>query len=205
MADLGAGEVHVVLPLRRDEDQAQVAGLVAQDVVVQMAQAHDAQHPVQLVDRHHRGGRVVDRRRQGLDGDVDQDAQGEGRVLLHRALGAERDRGTQPLVVDGDGAAVQAKQRLVDREEVADLRHELDVAVGLAGQRHQARQVDGEHHPRRALVQHDPAGHGMPDRAARSGPDRASVPCRRSGSRGCRSRRRAAPGSPGAAGGRRSR
>ena len=55
-----------------------------------------------------------------LDGDVDQDAQGEGRILLHRALAAERDRAAQQPVVDGGGAAVQPEQRLVDREEVAD-------------------------------------------------------------------------------------
>jgi hypothetical protein len=92
-------------------------------------------------------------------------------VLLHRPLGAERDRGMQPPVVDGDGTAVQAKHRLVDREEVADLRRELDVAVGLAGQRHQARKIDGEHHPGSSLVHHDPAGHAVLDRRL----DRARV------------------------------
>ena len=99
MTDLGAAEVHVVFPVRREVDEAQLAGLVEHLLVVQVTQAHQPQQPVQLVDRHYRRRRVVDRRRQGLDRDVDQDAQGEGRILLHGALAAERDRGAQPPVV----------------------------------------------------------------------------------------------------------
>ena len=45
-----------------------------------------------MVEHLHRGRRVVDCRGQRLDGDVDEDPQREGRVLLDRALAAEGEQ-----------------------------------------------------------------------------------------------------------------
>ena len=131
MPDFGARQVHVVLPVRRAEDQPQLAGLVAELLAAQVPQPDHPQQAVQLVDGQHRRRRIVDGRRQRLDRDVDQDAEGEGRILLHRALGSEHDGLPQPTVVDGAGAAVQPVQRFVDRQKVAHLRDEFDDPVGL--------------------------------------------------------------------------
>jgi predicted RecB family nuclease len=53
-----------------------------------------------LVDRLHRRGRVIDRWRQRLDRYVDEKPYWIFRILLECALGAQRERGTQPRLFD---------------------------------------------------------------------------------------------------------
>ena len=89
--DLAAGELHEVIPVRRTVDDAQIAGGVVDHVVVQMTPADGAQQAVELVERQHGGGGIVDGARQRLDRDVDDDAEGEGGILLDGALGAHGD------------------------------------------------------------------------------------------------------------------
>ena len=98
-----------------------------------------------LVDGEHGCRRVVDGRRERLQRDVGDDPEREQRILLHRPLGAERDRRLQHAVVDRGGAAVEDEQRLVGRDEITDLGHEFDHPVGPLRLAHQRVQIDGEH------------------------------------------------------------
>ena len=107
---------------------------------------------MKLVDGEHGRRRIVDGRRQRLDRDIDQDAEGKGRILLDGAFGPERDGRPQLLVVDGAGAAIQPEQRFVHRHEVAHLGDEFDNPVGLPRLCDQSRQIHGEHDPRGARV-----------------------------------------------------
>jgi hypothetical protein len=75
---------------------------------LQRAPAHDLEQPMHLVDREHGGGGIVDRGRQGLERDVDEDAEREHRVLLERPLAAERDRRLQHAIVEGGGTPCSA-------------------------------------------------------------------------------------------------
>ena len=97
-----------------------------------------------LVDGEHGGRRVVDRRRQRLQRDVDDDAEGERRILFHRPFRAERD-GFPDRRVEPTAPAVDVEQRVALGHEVADLRHDLDDAVLTFGERGEALDVEGEH------------------------------------------------------------
>ena len=120
-----------VIPIRRAKNDAERPGGAEDGVGAEIAPARAAQQAVKLVDGEHGGGRVVDRRGERLDRDIDEDANAEQRVLLHRALGAEDDAVAQHLVIDRRGAAVEQEERLIGADEIADLRRELDHAVRL--------------------------------------------------------------------------
>src|SRR5262245_50761922 len=94
-----------------------------------MTPAHGTQHAVKLVDRQNRGGWIVDRRRERLEGDVNDNTKRKGRILLHGTLGAKRQCGTKYIVFDFACTVIKIEQRLINRDEVADLRDELDDAV----------------------------------------------------------------------------
>ena len=100
-----------------------------------------------LVEREDRRRRIVDRRRERLQRDVDQDPEREHRILLERPLRPERDRRPQRAVVDGAAAPPYSANSGSSRgDEVADLRHELDDAVGIArASATSVVEVDGEH------------------------------------------------------------
>ena len=117
-----------------------------------MPQTDQPKQTVKLVDGEHGRRRIVDGRRQRLDRDIDQDAEGKGRILLDSAFGPERDRRPQLTVVDGAGAAIQPKQRFVGRHEVAHLGDEFDDPVGVPRLRDKSRQIHGEHDPRGTRV-----------------------------------------------------
>ena len=91
-----------------------------------------------------------------LEGDIDQDSEGKGWILLHRALGSDRDFRPQLTLVDVAGAAIQAEQRFARRQEVADLRDELNDPAGSPCLRDQGLQVDSEHRARGSGVIDDP-------------------------------------------------
>ena len=76
----------------RPVDEPQPARRIAHAPVVQAAAADVAEEVMDLVDGQDRGGRVVDRRREPLGGDVHDDPEREGRVLLQGAFLAEGDR-----------------------------------------------------------------------------------------------------------------
>ena len=74
LAYLAESELHEIIPGRRPEYQpdAPVAGVYL--LLAQMPLAHCAQESVKLVDSQYGRGRIVDRLRQRLDRDVDDDA-----------------------------------------------------------------------------------------------------------------------------------
>ena len=110
-----------------------------------MPPSEHAEQPVHLVDREHRRRRIVDRRRKRLEPDIDQDPEREHGILFERPLGSEGHRRAQSFVGNRRRATVQDEQRLVGRDEVADLRHELDHTVVLPRQCNERRQIDRQH------------------------------------------------------------
>ena len=99
---------------------------------------------VELVDGEHGGGRVVDRGRQRLRGNVDDDPECERRVLLHGPFRPDRDGLLKIPIVDV-AASVQAKQRVSPRHEVTDLGNHFDQAVPPPSQRGKPRRIEGQH------------------------------------------------------------
>jgi hypothetical protein len=81
-----------------------------------------------------------------LPGDVavDQYAEGKRRVLLHRALGPDRDCTAQAVRGYVLRAPIEKEQRLA-RDEITDVRNELDHARGRLRFRDQRVLVDREH------------------------------------------------------------
>ena len=152
--DLAAGQLDEVFPVGRAEDHARPAVGVVDHVVVQLAPADRAQQAMQLVDRQHCRGRIVDRLAERLDGDVDDD---RGRRRSHPARWCARGPNAT--------AAAQALGRRAERrrrragtaarrcDEVADLVDELDDAVGPLGLAPQRLEIDREDNRRTSRVQ----------------------------------------------------
>ena len=148
-------DVDEVVPVRRPEHEPGLARGIVHDLVMQTSLSHEPQQPVDLVDRQDRGRRVVDRRRQRLQRDVHQDPEREHRVLLHRALGPECDALPQGLLVDRCRAAIEPEKWFVGRNEIADLRDELDDAVHPRRFRHQCVDLYCQHDQGPALLADD--------------------------------------------------
>src|SRR5579872_4416846 len=84
--NLTESKMNKIFPIWRSEYQPQLSGPVHDLVGAQITLADRAQHAVKLIDRQHGGGRVVDRRRQRPDGDVDHDPKRKGRILIDGAF-----------------------------------------------------------------------------------------------------------------------
>ena len=97
-----------------------------------------------MVEDLHRGRRVVDRRGQGPDGDVDHDAKRECWVLFDRAFDPERDHGPELLLRVGTRVTVPVEldqDRALGDEVAGDLGDDQQAVVG-AGEAHEASGVD---------------------------------------------------------------
>ena len=79
----GTGEVHEVLPVRRPENEPQFTGFVEDLLTAELPQTNQPKQTVKLIDGEHGCRRIVDGWRQGLDGDIDQDSECKGRILLN--------------------------------------------------------------------------------------------------------------------------
>ena len=90
-ADLGHGEAHVIVPVRRADDEPPLPCGIADAVVGELAMRDLRQEMLEMVDRDDGGRRVVDRGRERLRGDVDDDAEREGGILVDLPLGGERN------------------------------------------------------------------------------------------------------------------
>ena len=98
-SDFTERQMNEVLPIRGAEYQSQLAVIVEQFVGPEVSPAHHPEHAVELIHGKHGRGRIVDRRRQGPERDIDDDSKRKRRVLLHGSLGAERHgRSQHPLV-----------------------------------------------------------------------------------------------------------
>ena len=98
-----------------------------------------------LVDGQDRGGGVIERRRESLGGDVDDDPKDEGRVLPHGPVVADADRVSQDPSRQARAAGVDPEQGIPGRHEVADLGDQIDEAVGAPGKGLEAGEVEGQH------------------------------------------------------------
>ena len=148
-----------------------------------------------MVDHLHGGRRVVDRRRERLDRDVDHDPHGEGGILLDRPLDAEDDHPSKPVLVPlAVGlTAVDADHRRTGGNEVPGGVVEHERATTLLGEADEPRGVDrldragtaGAHDHRRLVGELQRPAHDLgrvgSARRADGGVERA--PARRGGDR----------------------
>jgi len=136
MTDLGASEVHKILPVRRPENEPQFARLIAELLAADEPQADPPKETMKLVNGKHGRCRIIDGRRQCFNRNIDQDAQGKGRILIDSTLGPKRNCCPQLTVLDGARAAIQPQQWFIRRHKVAHLGDELYYAVGVSRQVH---------------------------------------------------------------------
>ena len=129
-----------------------------------MASVQLDEQRLDAVDRLHRRRRVVHRRRQRADGDVDEHAQRERRILVHGPLAREHQHTPRERRV-GLPLRAEQPQRGVGPDVLADRGHDLDERAGLVRQPEQHAPIDRGQHRRRAVV---------PDLAA--GPPAAVAP-----------------------------
>ena len=123
-----------------------------QHIVVQMARSNEAKQAVKLIDGQNGGRRVIDRWRQSLDGDIYDHANRKRRVLLDSAFWSEGHLGAKLAVIDPGCAAVQAKQRVASRHEIANARDEFDEATRALCNINERLQIDGQHDSRSTEV-----------------------------------------------------
>ncbi len=120
-----------------------------------------------------RGRRVVDRRRECPDSDVDHDPDGECRILLDRPLHAECDHRPQPVFgLDSWIGSVDLEQHGSRRDEVPDRIAEHDQAAVLVCPLAEPAKVDGLD---RAAPHHPDDTRRVAATAVRSGNDRWCV------------------------------
>src|SRR4029078_7321137 len=100
-----------------------------------MSLAHLAKQSLELVDRQHCGSWIIDSLRKRLDGDIDDDAEGEGRVLFESAFRAKCDSPEQPSLVDG-ARPVYSKKWVPRPDEVTHARNKLSPPVRLGTPAH---------------------------------------------------------------------
>ena len=157
-ANLGRGEREVVLPAPDRDQQAGAASPLALPAGPrEIDRADHPQHIAEVIHHLHRRGRIVDRRRQRLVGDIDHDPDRERRILLDRALGAERDHPAEscaPLARIERCAAVGLDQRAPGRHEITDRVAKDDELFVRARPLHQPAHVDRLDRPRRRAVHH---------------------------------------------------
>ena len=129
-----------------------------------------------MVDHLHRGRRIVHRRGQRADRDVDHDPHRERGILLDRALDTERDHRTQLRIGSRVGrSAVDLDERRACRDEVADRMAKDDEALVRVRPAPEPVHVDRLD---RSASLHPDDEHGLALWAIRRGNDR-----RRAGSR----------------------
>src|SRR5947209_1581287 len=86
LANLVEGKRKVILPGRHRHDEAQHPICVPGKANIEIMPTEATQEILDLVEGLNCRGWIVDRGRERLDGDVDQEANGVFRVLLERAL-----------------------------------------------------------------------------------------------------------------------
>src|SRR5262245_9163801 len=156
-ADFGTGNLDELFPAWRSNNETCASRIVRDAFAGQLPFADYPQQAMNLIERQHGCGGIVDGWRQGLQGNVDHDAKAEERVLFQRPLGSERDGGSEAAVSYSDSAAIEDEQRLSGRHEISNLRHEFDDAVGRSGVALEAGVVDSEQNLGGAGMTNDPS------------------------------------------------
>ena len=109
-----------------------------------MARTNEAKQSVKLIDCQNGGRWVVDRRRQSLDGNIYDHANRKRQVLFDGAFWSEGHLGAKLAVINPGCAAVQAKQRVASRHEIANARDDFDEAARALSNTNERFQVDGQ-------------------------------------------------------------
>src|SRR5512136_2890375 len=121
--------MHEIFPVRRPENQARPSRMAPYCIVMKVPQADHAKKAMKLIYGENSRGRVIDCGGQGLEPNIHQDAKGKCRVLLHCALGAEGDGGSQSPILDCGGTAIQHEERFSHPYKVTYVGYELDNPV----------------------------------------------------------------------------
>src|SRR3954462_6247685 len=145
-----------IFPVWRPGDHPKRAACVSNLIVVKLPESDGPNQALQLVDGEDGGRRIVDGGRESLGGDIDHDTEGGGGSLVDDALGTEGDGAAKSALVDVR-SAVNSKQHLVDTEEIADHRRELDHGIGFPCHELQLLDVDREDDGGLADMRHDGA------------------------------------------------
>jgi hypothetical protein len=132
LANLGYGQGEVVLPGGHRRDHSRATARAVKGAAGQAPPGEQDQQVFDPIDDVHRRGRVIDGRREGLDGDVDQDAQRERWVLLDRAFGAEGDHAPHRALAEMPSPAVDLQDHGPGRDVIADgLRQDEQAVLAL--------------------------------------------------------------------------
>src|SRR4051794_1529177 len=124
---------------------------------MKMSFADHAKEALQLIDGEHRGGWIVDGLRQCLDGNIDENTEGKGRILLDGALRSESDSASDPALIDRARTAMKSKKGLAHADEVSHPGKELDNCLRLLRFANESVEVHGEHDAGLAPMRHDSA------------------------------------------------
>ena len=130
--DLVEREGEIILPGRRREHQSEGAVLIDGVAGVQFGRAQTAQEVLELVDRLDRGRRVVDRRRQRLDGDVDKKPDRIFWVLFEGSFALKADGASQCVLWQRRTRVVNMQQSHALDQRVADRARHHDRPARLA-------------------------------------------------------------------------
>ena len=135
LSDLVERERQIVLPGRGREHQPKSAGFVGDVAGVQFGCAEAAQEVLELVDRLDRRRRVVDRRRQRLDGDIDEKPDRIFRVLLEGPFAPETDGAEERVLRQRRSRTMDAQKNRALDQRVADRAGHHDRSARLPRQR----------------------------------------------------------------------
>src|ERR1700750_1154162 len=102
---------------------------------------------MQLIYGNHRRSRVVDRWRERLDRDVDDDAEAEHRILLDGPLRSKRHLAREMPIVDRPAAGAHDQQRPAGCDEIADLWYQFQETAEAPRRRYQRLDIDRDEHP----------------------------------------------------------
>ncbi len=119
---------------------------------IKPASAQASQQVVDLVERLHRRRRVVDRRRECPNGNVDQQANRILWILQGYALLAEDDARQYCARIQLLRAAVDTGNRQAIGDQIADGIFYLDQGSGLGSRSHQVWHIEGSDHTRGPMV-----------------------------------------------------
>jgi hypothetical protein len=110
MKNLIYGKVDIILPVRSRKDEPNRAGPVLELAAPQITLADPAKQPMKLINAGDGSGRIVDRRRKGFKGYINDDPENKFRVLLGRSLNTQNQTLTQLMVAQALSTLVKVEK-----------------------------------------------------------------------------------------------
>jgi hypothetical protein len=146
--DLRHGESDEVLPARRPVHEPYLSGGISRNTRIELSLTEQVQEVMELVNGQNPRGGIIYSRGEGLAGDVHEDAEAEGRVVLQNPLGTQGDAAAQAAIIYGACAGtVQTKNVFSGGQKIAHLRDEFDRTVRPFGYLGQANSIKRECSP----------------------------------------------------------